>query len=188
MMKTTTSKYQGFTLIEVLIALVILSIGLLGMAGIQIQGLRGATSSTLRSQATILANDFAERAHANFFAAPGNAQNVTYANVDTSVINCANPPATLCSVSPDTAAADLPAAGCNSSQMAAYDVFVFACGDLGNAGINNLAANAFATVSCDNAASGCPIGSQLTVNVNWQEVNPTDGNNVDKTVTMVFVP
>lgn len=188
MMKTRSIKHNGFTLIEVLIAVVILSIGLLGMAGIQIQGLRGTTSSTMRSQATILANDFAERAHVNFFAVPGAGQNATYSNVDTSLIDCNALPATFCSVTPDIAAADIPAGGCTTAQMATYDIFVFACGDTGNAGVNNLLPNSFATVTCDNAAAGCPIGSQLTININWQEANPSDGANVDKTVTMVFVP
>jgi len=63
--KTYFNQSNGFTLIEVLITVVILSIGLLGMAGIQIQGLRGTTSSTVRSQATILANDIAERIRMN---------------------------------------------------------------------------------------------------------------------------
>jgi hypothetical protein len=72
--------------------------------------------------------------------------------------------------------------------MAAYDIFVFACGDTGNGGVNNLLPNGSATVSCNDAGNGCPIGSELTVNVNWQEITPSDGQNIDKTVTMVFVP
>lgn len=56
---------SGFTLIEVLVAMVVLSIGLLGVAGMQLSGLRANHSSALRSQATYLAYDMADRMRAN---------------------------------------------------------------------------------------------------------------------------
>lgn len=56
---------KGFTLIEVLFAVIIMSLGLLGLAGLQATGLRNNTSSYLRSQATFLAYDMADRIRAN---------------------------------------------------------------------------------------------------------------------------
>lgn len=58
-------KYAGFSLIEVLIALVVLSVGLLGLAGLQATSLRNNQSAYLRSQATQLAYDMADRIRAN---------------------------------------------------------------------------------------------------------------------------
>jgi type IV pilus assembly protein PilV len=55
----------GMTLIEALVALLVLSIGLLGVAGLQFQALRGNHGAHLRSQATILAHDIADRMRAN---------------------------------------------------------------------------------------------------------------------------
>lgn len=55
----------GFTLLEVLIALVILSIGLLGVAALQGVGLRSSHGAYLTSQASILAYDMADRIRAN---------------------------------------------------------------------------------------------------------------------------
>lgn len=55
----------GFTLIEVLVAVLILSIGLLGLAELQVVGLRNNFSAYLRSQATQLTYDIAERMRAN---------------------------------------------------------------------------------------------------------------------------
>lgn len=55
----------GMTLIEVLVALLVLSIGLLGVAGLQWQALRSNHGAHLRSQATILAHDIADRMRAN---------------------------------------------------------------------------------------------------------------------------
>ena len=56
---------RGFTLIEVLIAIVLLAIGLLSMAQMQANGIRSTHSSYLRSQATILAGDIIDSMRAN---------------------------------------------------------------------------------------------------------------------------
>ena len=179
--------HSGFTLIEVLIAVIILSIGLLGMAGIQIKGLRGSTSSTLRSQATILANDIAERIHvnANGVFVEDAAQNNHYSNVDTTGITCGENIPTFCSVTPtnDTATP------CATPQaMATFDIYEFACGLEHNAGINNLLPGGSASISCNDDANNCPPGSELTININWQELKTSDGTEIPKTVTMVIVP
>jgi type IV pilus assembly protein PilV len=55
----------GITLIEVLIALVVFSIGLLGLAGLQTVSLRFNTSAYYRTQATALAYGLADRMRAN---------------------------------------------------------------------------------------------------------------------------
>ena len=55
----------GFTLIEVMIAVLVLSIGLLGLAGLQVTALQNNQSSFTRSQATALAYDLADRMRAN---------------------------------------------------------------------------------------------------------------------------
>ena len=56
---------RGFSLLEVLIAVVILSIGLLGVAGLQLAGLRFAHNANLRYIAALQANDIADRMRAN---------------------------------------------------------------------------------------------------------------------------
>lgn len=55
----------GFSLIEVLVGLIILAIGLLGLAGLQLHALRNNNSAYLRSQATIIADDIMDRMRAN---------------------------------------------------------------------------------------------------------------------------
>lgn len=56
---------QGFTLLEVLIAVVVLSVGLLGLARLQTAGLRQNHSAFMRSQATMLAYDIIDRMRTN---------------------------------------------------------------------------------------------------------------------------
>lgn len=58
-------RQRGLTLFEVLITLFVLSLGLLGLAGLQITGLRDNHSAYLRSQATVLGYDMADRLRAD---------------------------------------------------------------------------------------------------------------------------
>jgi len=59
------NKNTGFTLIEVLIAMLVLAVGLLGLAGLQATSLRNNQSAYNRSQATQLAYDLTDRMRAN---------------------------------------------------------------------------------------------------------------------------
>jgi len=63
--KSKFVRTQGFTLIEVLITVVVLSIGLLGLASLQAASLQSNNNSIARSQAAILASDMADRVRAN---------------------------------------------------------------------------------------------------------------------------
>jgi type IV pilus assembly protein PilV len=65
----TRNGQRGVTLIEALVALLVLSIGLLGVAGLQMVALRNNHGAHLRSQATVLAYDIADRMRANRAAA-----------------------------------------------------------------------------------------------------------------------
>lgn len=60
---------RGTTLIETLVALVVLSVGLLGIAALQMTSLRNNRGAHLRSQAQVLAYDIADRMRANRNAA-----------------------------------------------------------------------------------------------------------------------
>lgn len=67
---------RGFTLIEVLVALLILSVGLLGLAALQGRGLRDNHSALLRSQAVNQAEDILDRMRANRAAAVNGAYDI----------------------------------------------------------------------------------------------------------------
>lgn len=56
---------RGFTMIEVLIAVLILAIGLLGVAGVQLVSMQQTVNSVLRSEATMYAQTVAERLRSN---------------------------------------------------------------------------------------------------------------------------
>ncbi len=56
---------KGATLVEILVAVVILAVGFLGLASVQLLGAKNISSSNYRTLATIYANDMAERMRAN---------------------------------------------------------------------------------------------------------------------------
>ncbi len=99
---------SGFTLIEVLIAVLVLSIGLLGLASLQATSLKNNYSAYMRSQAAILANDIADRIRSNPGApsGTGGALNGSYNNVPGLV----------------TGSTDCEATTCSSTQLAAYNL------------------------------------------------------------------
>lgn len=61
----TKHHQTGVGMIEVLVAVLILSIGVLGFAGMQLKALQGTSESFERSQATILAEDLLSRVAVN---------------------------------------------------------------------------------------------------------------------------
>jgi type IV pilus assembly protein PilV len=96
---------SGFSLVEVLIALVVMSVGMLGIAGLYVQSMQAGRTSMFRHHAVTLAGDVADRIRANPRAA------VAYnhaANVNGANNNCV------------TGGVD-----CNPADMAANDIFLW---------------------------------------------------------------
>ena len=58
-------KQSGFTLLEILVAMLVLAIGLLGLAGLMTSSMRNNLSATHRTQATWMAYDIVDRMRAN---------------------------------------------------------------------------------------------------------------------------
>lgn len=57
------AKHQrGFSMVEILVAVLVLAIGLLGVAGVQVLSLQHATNADARTKANLMANELGERA------------------------------------------------------------------------------------------------------------------------------
>ena len=74
---------RGTTLIETLVALLVLSIGLLGIAGLQLTSLQNNRGAHLRTQASVLAYDVADRMRANRTVALAGGYNVAIGSTPT---------------------------------------------------------------------------------------------------------
>ncbi len=66
---------RGFTLTEVLVALLVMAVGMLGIAGLYVEGLRAGRTSINRVAAVTLAADMADRIRANAAAGAAYAGN-----------------------------------------------------------------------------------------------------------------
>jgi type IV pilus assembly protein PilV len=71
---------RGFTLIEVMVAVLVLSIGLLGVAGMQISSLKGGNDALVRAQAVLGAEDILDRMRANRQACLAGNYNIGFAD------------------------------------------------------------------------------------------------------------
>jgi len=105
-MKTRHSN-RGFSLIEVLVALLIVSFGLLGIAGTLLTATRSASSSYLRQNAVQYAYDIVDRMRANATAATAGGPYT----------------AALTAPSATTPSPNCTTTSCSSDAMAAWDVW-----------------------------------------------------------------
>ncbi len=105
MNKFRLSSQSGFTLIEVLVAILILAVGLMGLSAMQLTSLKVNQGAYYRSQASILASDILDRMRAN----REGFEDGDYDDLDTSD---SIPSAQSCISS---------ALGCTSSQLADQD-------------------------------------------------------------------
>lgn len=150
MQRASNRKQRGTTLMEVLIAMLVLSFGMMGMAGVQAVSLRGNQTAYYRTQATTLTTDIVERMRANVVGVEGGAYN---------------------DVAGAATASCFTAAGCTSVQMAAQDVLDW------EAQITALLPSATAVVCIDStgadgtaAANACDdTGNIYAIKIWWDD-------------------
>ncbi|MBB2495409.1 type IV pilus modification protein PilV [Aquipseudomonas ullengensis] len=108
-----TLRSHGFTLIEVMVALVVLAVGLLGMASLMVRSQQSNESAYARSQATLLAYDIIERMRTNKLAYSAlESRKVSFATQNSAYAlsalpNCATPATGTQAVGSARAAQDL---------------------------------------------------------------------------------
>lgn len=147
---------KGFTLIEVLVSVLILSLGLLGVAGLQTTSLRSSQTAYFRSQATAAAADIIDRMRAN----PQGVAAGKYDAVDSSQL-----PA-------DPACID---SGCNAEELADYDILNWADNAL------SPLPGATGTVILDAMGTATDLTDDVyVVTIGWNDA--TDQNNPNKTL------
>jgi type IV pilus assembly protein PilV len=152
---------RGFSLVEVMVALVVVSIGLLGLAKMESVALSSTSVAGSRALAAIQAASMASAMHANpSYWGAGVAPASTTIYYDTSNNLQISDTATLAVVK--TSPTGCLAAGtsaCSVSQMAAYDVQQWAFA------LKQVLPAPFATIAC--FTGGFPV--TCTVTVQWAE-------------------
>jgi type IV pilus assembly protein PilV len=110
MLKNRRHTTRGFSLIEVLVALVILSVGLLGVGALILNSVKANDSSSMRSQAAVLANSIVDNMRANKAAAIAGNYTTSFSSA-TPTAPTGTGTGTPCS------------SGCSSSVFASLDVY-----------------------------------------------------------------
>jgi type IV pilus assembly protein PilV len=168
------------TLVEVLIAAIIVAIGLLGVASLQIAALQGASNADHRSIAIDLATSLSDRMHANLIGVADNHYLGSPVCGTGSVVNC--------SMTPTMENSDS-VVQCTAEEMAEYDLDKISCGS----GIQESLPNGQLEVTCLDADTTdgdlCSHLSPLAIRVTWQvqrRVTDTDSDNEDEVVVTVI--
>ena len=157
--KTAMSKQRGFSLIEALVAFLVLSIGMLGIASLQIISLKAGDTATRRTVAVIKVEEILERIRINNSAVVSYAADVAYMGVG----HGCNSTAALCT----------------SVQIAEKDIFDW------KEGLRTTLANGTelqidpgllsdlttASIAVVPATPGVMPTAEVTVTINWQERN-----------------
>lgn len=145
------TRHDGFSLVEVMVALIVLSVGLLGIAKIEAVALSSITVANGRSLAAIEAASLADSMHVNrgFWAsAAAGAQVISVSGA--AVTNSPATPAPDC-----TFGANAP---CTAAGLAAYDLTTWANN------LNALLPNDQATITCNTSD---PVDCLVTIT--WTE-------------------
>lgn len=154
MQYTLLQPQRGITLIESLVAIVVMALGILGILGVQMRTLTDTQTGVRRAQAIRLIEDIGERMKVNPNALANINAYVTGFDASPTVPSCAS--------------------GCNPAQLAAYDVAVWKRTIRDNLPLGQ------ASIFVPPAESGLTagLGRQLGVMIAWRE-NETAGSKTD---------
>ena len=152
---------RGFTLLEVLIAFIVLTIGLLGTVALQAKAKQASYDSVQRAAALALANDIIQRVRTNDSPTVATDYDVTFGSTTTS-----------------SAAACLNVS-CNASQMAAYDVSQWVSATKARERTGALS-DAFVCINPTDNADGTV---SLQVIVSWQGRQKISQSSENKAIT-----
>ena len=143
-------KQQGMTLIEVLIAFIILAIGMLGIASMLLLSSKVNNSSYAKQQAVQCVYDMFDKIRTNYLAAIGGNYNVSNIGSNGAPTQPATP-GVMCDQ-----------ATCTSVQMAAYDVWYWLTYD-----VSKLPGGSGSITS--SVAPGTAGNTLITVTVQWND-------------------
>jgi type IV pilus assembly protein PilV len=152
---------SGVTLFEVLISMLVVGLGLLGMAALRVVGVSNAHTSYLRSVASIHSENMAELMRANIAGVNANiyAQGAGVTSINYAAIDPGTPPDSNCRTS---------GTPCSPADQAGADAYHWVV-----AIQRDLPVGATGTVVCNDRdttdVDPCTNGSVHSITVNWQE-------------------
>lgn len=171
-------RQRGFTMLEVLIAVLVFSLGMLGLAGLLIFAISSNHVAYLRTQATFLAHNMAARMSANQAGLWGDGTNSDY---------------TIAQIAPVGTPVPTCAAGCNPADLATRDI------DAWSQQLHTFLPKAAASITCSAAGLAHmppaaqfglrpPYGGTCTMTISWNEAKSQNGAQDRHSFEWVFQP
>lgn len=145
-------KQKGVSLLEVLISVLILSIGVLGLGGLQLFALQGSNDAHFRTSASFIAEDLSDRIRINKAGAALAAYAITKQES-----------ANLCSGKSQQCLGSVP---CPPEELATFDLYQVFCGTSSDrkTGAKYVLPSATLEVSC---ADTCDENSEHNITIGW---------------------
>lgn len=171
-------RQRGFTMLEVLIAVLVFSLGMLGLAGLLIFAIQSNHVAYLRTQATFLAHNMADRMGANPAGVWGTGGVSAYT---IAAIDAAGTPIPSCS------------GGCTPADLATRDIAAW------SQQLHTFLPGAAAAITCATtgityvppaAQAGLrpPYGGTCDMTISWNEARSATGVQQTHTFEWVFQP
>jgi type IV pilus assembly protein PilV len=149
-----SARMQGFTLLEVMVAVLVLMTGLVAVAGLQTISASNNHSSFLRSQAIIQAHDMSDRMHANSAGVLAGAYN--------SISEISSSPPTCLTTA--TSGDALDAIDCSTTEIAQFDSYEWNT------------ANATLLPSGTGTVAGPDGDGIYTITLSWREIGKSSAD------------
>lgn len=175
--KRYLSAQSGFSLLEILISLLVISIGMLGLGGLQLFALKSANNAHFRTVASLAATDLADRMRAN----PVAVENNLYSGA-LGIEHCETALTTICEASVE----------CSPSELSIYDLYRVNCGvsvgSVQTGGVQYDLPQALLEIGC--AITPCSAGQDHIIRVEWQESDSDDNDTADQesSYELSFIP
>jgi type IV pilus assembly protein PilV len=162
--RTITTRDRGFSLVEVMVALIIICVGLLGIAKLEALMLSSTGTSRLRALVALQAESLADMMHANRDYWDGSSTYWVPANgvlALTATETSGATPTWVGTNAPGASPTSCANSICNSEQLAQYDLYNW------GSNLTNVLQNSTSTVDCSS-----DVGTGLvscTITIQWAE-------------------
>lgn len=164
-------KNSGFSFVEIMVCVVILSVGLLGLLGLQARGLKSNVSANQRTQATLLAYNMIDRMRANVAEAGKGAASV-YVTTNISAVTSSDITFADSTCQPSSVSGT-PATTCTSAKMALNDLVQWnrdlTAQFCGGDGKTNIVCNGSPLGEISFAAATGNIPATFTITISWDD-------------------
>lgn len=160
---------SGFSFIEILVSVLIMSVGLLGLGGLQIAGVKGSSNAHYRTTAAMLAQNLGDRMRSN--------REAVKKGYYEKAVACSTTPL-ICRKS---------GTECSTQELAKFDIYEIKCGISVESrpregGVQNLLPNGNMAITCKNKCAVTDKRREMEIKISWNEQQLDKDESPDETL------